>query len=320
MGASSLWKSASVAPAAAREFRFRGRSLSGGDIGQALAKLAQRLEGVAREGSAADDDARGTAHARREWTALAVHDHAVGVEICEGAEAVPHPRGADPADGGRARPVALIGERVVEQLHALARPHERHAALGEGQLSLEPLALANDLRDQVALLDHGAATPHGQLQDDACAGGHRRELVAAVHEVLVEDRFADARPIELFAQPSLGLLGFRPPRRRLVTQLLERAPRVLPLRLRLLHLQRELLRLDLDAARLHPAREAEVERLLLPRRHLARQFALPLLDDDGAAEGLHPILELQDLLPVGEALAGVPRLAARGSLRRASGL
>ena len=176
--------------------------------------------------------------------------------------------GADPADGRVTDAVALIGERVVEELDGLAGPDERHAVLRQGQLRLERLALARQLRQEVALAHDRAGAANVQPEHGPGAGGRhgqaRSRVRASSFSSIAVRMFAFAsssaspRSTSWNSEPSAGSRSKRS---------FSTARRVSSRSgLRLLGLDLEPVDLQPQARQVHPARDPLLEDLLLRAR------------------------------------------------------
>src|ERR1039457_1477442 len=218
-------------------------------VAQTLAELAQGFEGVRDEGSSADEDAGESAHPGSHRTPDPSDEHARLFQVRERAKrALPVSARAvfliaagraDPPDRSRARPVTLIGKCLVEKLHRLTGPHERHAVLRQRQLRLQILAGAHDLRQKVALPNRSPRAAHGEPDDAACAWSRRREHVARLGELLSEHRGTDPRLLPIFVEGPLDFAKLRLLAAAFVLEFFDRPPRVLALALRALRFDLE---------------------------------------------------------------------------------
>src|SRR5215471_13785469 len=258
----------------------RSRASSSSCVRHRLAKLPDRLEHVAAQEPARHDDPCDTSHARRQRMPLSADHHSVIVYVGKRAERVTHATGTDPTDRRAPGTVALVGKRVVEELHALAGPGERHATLREFENRLQSLAATHDLCDAVPFCNHGTASAHGELDDRSGTGGDRREAISAVDGLFVQDPLADLGPLKfveeaLFLFARRGLAGFE-----VVTALRQRPLDFMLLARHLLQFNANPLFIHLGADRIQAGREPKLKYLVLFLRHLMGERELLLLEAD----------------------------------------
>ena len=205
-----------------------------------------------------------------------------------------------------AHSVALIGERVVEELDPLARFQASDLARRHLQRGLQALAGARDLAHHVAALDEGPRHLGRQPEHDARAGrGHgqldcRRTSPACALKASMRMRAF----VPALAQAPVRLLVGEAARLPLVNQLLLRGLRLRALALQLPHLERGLVGRDLLGQDLRLAHQPLLGQLLVLRHDVAVDALGLAPQDEHAIEGGHAVFEPPRLLRVRALLAG----------------
>ena len=114
------------------------------------------------------DDVGSTTHARQERSRLSTDAHDGVPKLDESPEAssfLVRDRGrSDPSHRSVLHTEALVREGIVQQLHALSRPHERDAGLKDSHLALKAITCTGYLGQQVSLADNRSGGVHMKSQ------------------------------------------------------------------------------------------------------------------------------------------------------------